>query len=90
MPYRSNQHVFDAIQIDGRELRRCARDARLRRVRPVAVLGVLFLSMMAGLFVRARLSRSPAYHCHRVEIRYERVEGAPPPPPASWTVCEWR
>jgi hypothetical protein len=87
MPYRSNQHVFDAVHIEGRELRECARNAPSRRMRPAAALGVLFALIVAGLFVRARLPRSPVYHCHRVQLRYEREEGSPPPPTASWISC---
>jgi len=81
MPYRSNQHVFDAVHIEGRELRECARNARSRRMRPAAALGVLFALIVAGLFVRARLPRSPVYHCHRVQLRSpKREEGLAPSP----------
>jgi hypothetical protein len=88
-PYRCNQHVFDAMRLEEHELRECVREARARKIRPRVAIGVLFASVLGGLFVRAYMPvHRFEYRCHRVQVQYERDEG-PTPPAASWTACHF-
>jgi hypothetical protein len=91
MPYRSDQPAIVAALTEQRELTDLARDARFRRTRAGLALGAAFSVLFAAvcLLFRIRVPHSPGLHCHRVEVRYFQEVGTPPPP-ASWTACEWR
>jgi hypothetical protein len=89
MPYRSDQPAIVAALLEQRELTDLARDARFRRTRAWLALGAVFSVVLAGMMLVARAPHSPGLHCHRVEVHYEQTVGTPPPP-ATWTTCEWR
>jgi hypothetical protein len=86
-PYRSDEHVLAALRLEREELAAFARDARGRRRRAAAALGILFVGSLAGVVVAVPgASPRPMRRCHHVELRYEQVSGTPPPP-AGWTSC---
>jgi hypothetical protein len=88
-PYRSDERVLAAHRLEREELAALARDARARRRRAGAALGILFVGSMAGVVTLPGGSHRPMLHCHHVELRYEQASGTPPPP-AGWTTCVWR